>query len=301
MINLDEVQTLEGEAANQLSLGKVFLQSRLQAGLTQLQVAKELFLTVSKVQALEADDYNLLGADAFVRGYIRAYAIFLKLNEKEILARYEQQTQQSISPLLLSMAVPVVKNSYKRAGQFIAGLSVFFILLWLLSVWFIDDRSEIKYVQPSANISSLSVSVDNLSINNLSINNTEGTVTAPNNSVLAEMAIATSVTSSLSVVNNTNTPVQANTVAEKTEVKKKSLDEINFAFRGECWLEVSDSRGDVLATELQAAGSKLKLVGQAPFEVKLGNARAAAIKLNGKKVDVVPLIDSKVLTLQVGN
>jgi len=83
--------------------------------------------------------------------------------------------------------------------------------------------------------------------------------------------------------------------------KKNSLDEITFSFRAECWLEVSDSRGDVLATELEPAGGKIKLLGRAPFSVKLGNAPAVDIELNGKKVDVVPLIGSNVLILKVGN
>jgi len=83
--------------------------------------------------------------------------------------------------------------------------------------------------------------------------------------------------------------------------KKAGLDEIYFSFRAECWLEVSDSRGDVLATELQAAGSKVKLIGQAPFDVKLGNAPAVDIQLNGKKVDVIPLMGTNVLIMKVGN
>jgi cytoskeleton protein RodZ len=84
-------------------------------------------------------------------------------------------------------------------------------------------------------------------------------------------------------------------------VKKAALDEITLSFSAECWLEVSDSRGDVLATELQPAGSDIKLMGQAPFDVKLGNAPAVTIQLNGKKVDVIPLLGTNVLMMKVGN
>jgi cytoskeleton protein RodZ len=84
-------------------------------------------------------------------------------------------------------------------------------------------------------------------------------------------------------------------------VKKTSLDELSFKFRGESWLEVSDSRGDVLATELEPAGSTVKLVGTAPFDVKLGNAPVVDIQLNGKKIDVIPLMGSNVLIMKIGS
>jgi hypothetical protein len=35
--------------------------------------------------------------------------------------------------------------------------------------------------------------------------------------------------------------------------------------------------------------------------VKLGNAPAVDIQLNGKKIDVIPLLGSNVLILKVGN
>jgi cytoskeleton protein RodZ len=98
-----------------------------------------------------------------------------------------------------------------------------------------------------------------------------------------------------------NTSVSSAASSSETLVKKIPLDEISFSFGAECWLEVSDSRGDVLATELQPAGSKIKLIGQAPFDVKLGNAPAVEIQLNGKKIDVIPLLGTNVLIMKVGN
>src|SRR6187402_2189402 len=85
MVDVDE---------SQLSPGKLLLQGRLQAGLTQEQIAKELYMTVSKVKALEADDYGSLSSETFARGYIRAYANMLKLDVVTVLNAYEKQIQQ---------------------------------------------------------------------------------------------------------------------------------------------------------------------------------------------------------------
>jgi cytoskeleton protein RodZ len=79
-----------------------------------------------------------------------------------------------------------------------------------------------------------------------------------------------------------------------------TLDEIVFIFSEECWLEVSDSRGDVLIADLQPAGGRLVLQGKAPFDVKLGNVPATQIELNNEKIAVVPALGTNVLSLKVG-
>ncbi len=323
MINLDE--TSENK---ELSPGKLLLQGRLQFGLTQEQVAKELYLTVSKVNALELDDFDRVGPDTFVRGYIRAYSNILKLDALKILAAYEQcmkeKTQSSAN-----IATPVNVSSNKRAWKFVALIAVTLIGLWLISIWFFKSPTQKSYVLPTADTPSLAVSVDNFvaasaeqrsSSISESIASSAASVEAQPASVAAASVSATLGLVSLNTYSSKNTnssksigsskksvdaegaaksSVSVANVKTDTAIKKNELDEISFIFRGECWLEVSDSRGDVLATELQAAGSKLNLVGKAPFDVKLGNAPAVAIQLNGKKIAVTSLSGSKVLTLKV--
>jgi cytoskeleton protein RodZ len=65
-----------------------------------------------------------------------------------------------------------------------------------------------------------------------------------------------------------------------------TLDTLHFRFTDECWLEVVDSLGDVLHTNLQQAGSELTLQGKAPFQVKMGNAPAVSVSLNGEPLSL---------------
>ncbi len=343
MINLDE--TPENK---EVSPGKLLQQGRLQFGLTQDQVAKELYLTVAKVIALEADDFARVGPDTFVRGYIRAYANILKLDAAKIIAAYEQCTKEK-SQLNANVATPVSVNSNKRMWKFVALIAATLIGLWLISIWFFNSPTEhsakgTNFTLPSVDTPSLAISVDNFvaastasvvgvagveSIEQQSsavfesLASSSAAVEAQASSTPAVVA-ATSVsaTTALVAVNNKSskksvsaasvTAVAKSSVASATAsasaivppdlaIKKTGLDEISFTFRGECWLEVSDSRGDVLATELQAAKSKLNLVGKAPFDVKLGNANAVSIQLNGKKIAVTPVSGTKVLTLKVSD
>ena len=342
MVDVDE---------SQLSPGKLLLQGRLQAGLTQEQVAKELYMTVPKVNALETDDYGSLSSDTFARGYIRAYANMLKVDVVNVLNAYERQIQMTHGNQNKTNTNGSPKNSANKSThkgtrgtwQFLGFLAVFFVGLWLISVWFFDNRNETEHVLLVADSSSLAANIDNLpASNNLqsfssspSQGDVVGIVEAQSSTAAIVVvpttpaAITSSVTSSSIVSDATSKVVAENSAIEsankikenvsdqrslavvstassenvkvESTTKKSGLDEINFSFRSESWLEVSDSRGDVLATELQAEGSTLALVGKAPFDVKLGNAPAVDIRLNGKKIDVIPLLGSNVLTMKIGN
>jgi len=90
------------------------------------------------------------------------------------------------------------------------------------------------------------------------------------------------------------------TATEVQTASQSQLDHLYLVFSEECWLEVSDAQGDVLATDLHRPGSRLALVGQAPFKVKLGNVRAATITLNNQPVTVTPPPGVSVYSFTVG-
>ncbi|HOY24729.1 MAG TPA: DUF4115 domain-containing protein [Cellvibrio sp.] len=302
----------------ELSPGKLLLQARLQAGLTQEQVAKELYMTLYKVKALEADDYSRLNSDTFTRGYIRAYANLTKVDVVIILAAYDDLIER-LTPKETAQKQEKIasENSHRGAWQFLAVIGIFFIALWLISVWFFDNHSDDEYVVTVATSSSSAEAITSDGSSSLTVNETNKSnalVAAPDMAASRSVSASSVPTSSPQVVasasssnvsvtaaNNSIAMVESVTTESSSSAKKIGLDELSFSFREESWLEVSDSRGDVLATELQPAGSKLKLVGLAPFDVKLGNAPAVDVSLNGKKMDVIPLMGTNVLTLKIGN
>ncbi|MBU3069812.1 DUF4115 domain-containing protein [Aestuariicella sp. G3-2] len=80
-----------------------------------------------------------------------------------------------------------------------------------------------------------------------------------------------------------------------------TLDTLTFVFSDECWLEVTDARGDVVAANLYQSGATAMLEGVAPFEVMLGNVRAAQLQLNGEPVTLIPNGNRKTLRTTVGD
>lgn len=312
----------DSQSVGELSPGAILLQGRLRAGLTQEQVAKELYMTVYKVNALETDDYKRLNSDTFARGYIRAYANLVKVDVITALAAYDKLMDELNPQPAIEKQVATTENTYRGAWQFLLVIGAFFVGLWLISVWFFDNHSETQYVVASETVSSIASTKvketdPGLSVSASSMSSMQASIMSAATSEelkpdLATARVNTSSTKSLTQSSSQSVAAITAAVIQSAESsvvvqsssassKKTSLDELSFSFRAESWLEVSDSRGDVLATELQPAGSNLKLVGMAPFDVKLGNSPAVDVQLNGRKIDVIPLMGSNVLIMKIGN
>jgi cytoskeletal protein RodZ len=56
-------------------------------------VAKVTRITRENLAALENDDFQFISAPVFVRGFLRNYANYLGLDPKEVIARYDSQTE----------------------------------------------------------------------------------------------------------------------------------------------------------------------------------------------------------------
>lgn len=78
--------------------GELLKSERLSQGLSVQHVAGVLKLSVKIINAIEAGDGSQLPAKTFVRGFVRSYAEFLKLNP-DVVMRQFQEEMGTTSPL----------------------------------------------------------------------------------------------------------------------------------------------------------------------------------------------------------
>src|SRR5690606_30015805 len=165
---------------------------------------------------------------------------------------------------------------------FIAGLLALLALLLLISVWFFDNR--IASAPTPGPLPAEAVAP-----------------AAAQSEIAAEEVLQESVAAEAegSLIDEA---AAADESAEPVAQSQQAvpLDRLQLEFSAECWLEVSDAQGDVLATELQRPGSRLSLQGKAPFQVKLGNASAAVVRFNDEPVTITPPAGSNVVSLSIG-
>lgn len=278
--------------------GQLLLEARERAQLTQQQVAQALHMSVSKVKAIECDDYSKLNVDTYIRGYLRSYAALLKLEPAILIAAYEEQAvAQGLLPRLDEACLPK-ENSGKKAWSFMLSLGALFALLLLITVWFMGNQvstapatlsTPVQAVDKTDSVPSIDDELGDKTVEHGDQQSAIANVDGKDKSDVK----ADASTENAGGGDEPQVVSQMQTPAE--------LDRLQLSFTAECWLEVSDAQGDVLATELQRPGSQLSLLGRAPFQVTLGYPSAAAIKLNGVSVTIPsPSGASNVVNLTVG-
>lgn len=294
MVSDDDKKSTDDSRFGELAPGKLLVWARERAGLTQEQVAKELYMTLTKVRALESDDYRHMGSDTFTRGYLRAYASLVKLDVMQVLSAYDRHAQKH--GLIEEVLPRRVESTNKPLWQFIVLVLLALFVLWLASIWFFDNRQQPNYDRPIAVVPPVETALDVQAINASSAAQSSVSSDAPisaivsSNSTVESSSVAVSLTSSSA----------GSLPASVQNTNANAADTISFSFTEECWLEVSDARGDVLIADLRPAGSDFELQGKAPFDVKLGNSPAVSIRLNGDNVAVVPALGTNVLSIKVG-
>lgn len=274
---------------NHSSPGKMLRDAREQLGLTQDDVAKELYMTLTKVKYIESDEYSRLHSDTFIRGYLRAYAQLVKVDIQDLLSIYDNQAKRLG---LKEEFVPAkTESSNRKLWQFVVALLALLLLMWLVSVWFLDNRKKNDYSDVPV------------------VNPILPTVVQTQSSVITNEVVASGSASAASIESNEAVTISSTSLSSQSSVATKlpvinqvtgHTDKLEFYFTDECWLEVSDAKGDVLATDLQLKGSKLALEGQGPFDIKMGNAPAVSLKLNDEDVKLVPALGTNVLIVKVG-
>ena len=108
------------------SVGQHLRQLREERRMSVAEVSRATRVPVSSVERIEADRFDELPGEVFVRGFLRAYARALEVPPDEVLARYTSSRRVAwVTPLPITS--PVKPARTRRFGVAIA-----FVLLLIL-------------------------------------------------------------------------------------------------------------------------------------------------------------------------
>ena len=113
------------------SLGSILATARERHGLTVGQMAAELRVESSLLEALEEDRFEALPAPVFVKGYLRHLASRFDLEYDDLLHRYTGQTDTQDAPVTYSQPIP-------EESRFLAPLIIgaLVLVLGIPALWF---------------------------------------------------------------------------------------------------------------------------------------------------------------------
>ncbi|MBI3607514.1 MAG: helix-turn-helix domain-containing protein [Nitrospirae bacterium] len=116
------------------SLGQYLRECRTQRGMSLEELAARTRIRLLTLQALERDDYPALPVEVTVKGFLRAYARCLGLDEQDVLVRYQRfaaeyfQIAQDANPIgrveQRVMPEPFWRRNLTLVGWTLAGLVI---------------------------------------------------------------------------------------------------------------------------------------------------------------------------------
>jgi cytoskeleton protein RodZ len=287
-----------------IDFGSLLSAARKAQNYTVDQISEHIKIPVHYIVAIENNELKALPADTFARGYIRAYARFLEISDKQILELYERAVPQDHTKTLKPRSnLPGEASSQSPLIKTITMLLIFAVLGAVIygSFQYYQEKagvmgSERDGKQTSFTGSSLDSPsaassgagqeerlMDDAATQNKSDSVSEVSVSSVN--AIDEQDAA--VTEAGEEVSATIPENMAEMLADK-EIPENDVLEI-FAENGS-WVDVRDASDSRLFNNLIAKGDTKVIQGKAPFHIALGNAKTTRVLINDLELDMVKYI-----------
>ncbi|AYF50772.1 helix-turn-helix domain-containing protein [Pseudomonas fluorescens] len=325
-------------AANRVNPGDTLRQARESNGWSLAEVALKLNLTTTSLGNLEAGAFDKLPGHTFARGYIRAYAKLLGIDQAVLVQEFDQFTgtdsQGSNVHGLGRIEEPV------RVSHTILRIVSLLLLIAVIGggfVWWQDQTSQrskdltsnaMEHVEvesadgttqihpldepedqavaesqaaPEAPVATEPPAAETAPAATAAVP-APATPSAPAHTPAAPAAQAhTPATPALAPAAPTPATPAAPAISPPTAPALIAGDgRVQITFIADCWTQVTDGNGKVLFSGLKRKGDTLDQGGKPPLTLRLGFARGAQVAYNGQPVDVAPFTSGETARLKLG-
>ncbi|QYX52687.1 DUF4115 domain-containing protein [Pseudomonas sp. S07E 245] len=321
----------EVAAATHQHPGETLRQARENRDWTQAEVARKLNLTLSSLNNLESGAFDKLPGHTFARGYIRAYAKLMDMDQAPLVAAFDQVTgthaQGSQVHSLGRIEEPVrLSHNVMRVVSLVLLVAVvgggFFLWKDQSSLRNSDlgkialEHVEVESADGTTQIHPLDEPEDQavseaqqgqsapLPLEQAATGESSGS--ANEEAIPASPAVAES-TAAAPTAPAPAAPVSAPAVAATAPSAPVAAapvpagsGRVAIQFSADCWTQVTDANGKLLVNATKRKGDSLEVTGTPPFAVRLGFARGAQISYNGQAVDVAPFTSGETARLKLG-
>ena len=124
-------------------IGEALVAARRQQGVALSDAAAETRVRESYLAALEEEDFGALGGDVYVKGFLRSYARFLRLDPEPLIAAYRTNCERHHDDMTGLAQQPVSSLPAERSPALIVGIGVGIIAIVVLAlIGLLNDRGE---------------------------------------------------------------------------------------------------------------------------------------------------------------
>ncbi|HVC11769.1 MAG TPA: helix-turn-helix domain-containing protein [Burkholderiales bacterium] len=307
-------------SSSEESVGGTLAQARRSLGLSLEDVAHQLKFGVRQIEALEQGSFDRLHGATFARGMVRSYARLLKLDPDPLLERIAGRVAPPV-PITASISFrrPIPFSDTARRTNFAYVVLTLVILAVGVAValeWH-QQRSarpaRLAFVPAAqgplrASPSMASAAAPSTVAPATATAPAASSPTPPAASVSGPGLIAASGPSPASATGPTPAaasaaepavaaPTPAAPVTDGKPAAHPGMRRIVFSFDQEAWVQVKDASGKALLSQLNPAGARKVVEGDAPFSLVIGNAQHVRVTYDEKPIDLTPYIKVEVARL----
>lgn len=240
--------------------GAVLREARDRAGLSQSQASSQLKMPLKVLQALEDEQWGLLGAPVFVRGQLRNYARLLKIDIEPYLQQAQLETVQP-AELVSHNHTPKFQRFFESAARravYIVITAAIAVPVWLATQPHLNGGAE----QRTASLDIV----------------TEQTPTSGG-----------AAAGTASPGTPTSRPAATPYVASMAPIPRPSATAaLKLRFNGDSWMQIIAPDGSTVEQSLLKAGEERSYASGQVAKVVLGNAAAVEVQHAGSTVDTTP-------------
>lgn len=325
----------EDVAANRVNPGETLRQARESNGWSLAEVALKLNLTSTSLANLEAGAFDKLPGHTFARGYIRAYAKLLGIDQTVLVQEFDQFTGTDSQGSNVHGLGRIEEPT--RVSHTILRIVSLLLLIAVIGggfVWWQDQASqrskdltsnalehvEVESADGTTQIHPLDEPEDQAVAEGQTTPEAPATAEQPVPETGTAPAPAPAATAAVPAAPATTTAPVAQAPAAATPAAAPPATapaapamsppttpaliagdgRVQITFIADCWTQVTDGNGKVLFSGLKRKGDTLDQGGKPPLTLRLGFARGAQVAYNGQPVDVAPFTSGETARLKLG-
>jgi cytoskeleton protein RodZ len=313
--------------------GQILAQAREAKGLSQQQVADSLRLRLTVVQLIEADDYDKLASNTFVRGYLRSMAKALEVSEEKVFTAFNEHgydTSQTSNVKMQSFSRRKVRERNDSRLKWVSYVVILIVLALVLVWWWQESNFSLNTItgsedapteqearQERTTIQSIPqvvrpaevarssptgepAATDNAASETESTTDPvarSSTAGEPSGTDTVEAEPESSTDDPVARSTTAGGPSGTDTAEAEPETTPEPAEQLVFAFNEACWIKVTDATGEDIAIGVKAAGYRMPLTGEPPFDIILCKPEAVTLTYNGENVILDDYVRNRSVTL----
>ncbi len=319
--------------------GERLQSARIQQGLSLEDVSERMHLSPNILEAIEDNNFEEITAPIFVKGYLRAYARIVSLDEDDMIQQYMDYYSEEDPPISsVSNVAPELSVADARIRW--TTYLVILVLVALLGVWWWNkensEETAISLDSQPADTPAVEQAASEVATSNIEAVSENGVTEPEDTPVIEPVTEAETLETAAAaaepapepepmtapetaaveepVVEEPEELVETGTMAAATEVDTPAeavsgggliapsgSDKLFIVVNADTWADIKDANDYQMVYDLLRADETLELVGAAPFSVFLGNGHGVELRFNDEEIDFSNRIrDDNTARLKIG-